>query len=715
MNYYLNKIIFNSKILGLANLLISGFMFFVIFTYDSNNPSFNTVSNIGPNNVISRYGAYFADFLMQTIGLGSFILAIVMLCWAIVLFRRGEIGFIKLRVLSLFLSAFSFSAVCSTTGKIVIPSGAGGYLGTLLAGHLDHNLLIALTFMVFTILFSFSTGLSKEECMKVTSLISSSARLLLDKIRKNKSEVFLSNRKVKDSNKVKPIQKKDKVVDVILDDSEFTLPSIDLLSDHGGKAAEKSSASQLEQNAIELMQVLKDFGVKGKILSINQGPVVTLYEFEPQAGTKSSRVIGLADDIARSLSAISTRIAIIPGKNALGIELPNAKREFFSLRDLVKTDQYTSSSLNLPLILGKDLSGQPAVVDLAKMPHLLVAGTTGSGKSVAINAMIISLLYKHSPKTCRFIMVDPKMLELSIYDGIPHLLTPVVTEPGKAVVALKWAVKEMENRYRLMSNLGVRNIMGYNEKIIESKKKNIELKRTVQTGFDPDTGKPIYDSVAIDMEELPFIVIIVDEMADLMIVAGKDIEASIQRLAQMARAAGIHLVMATQRPSVDVITGVIKANFPSRVSFKVTSKIDSRTILGEQGAEQLLGMGDMLFMGSSRIERYHAPFVSDNEVENITSFLKNQGEPDYINSVTESDEEDGLISDMVISEDEGDDLYKAAMQIVLRDKKTSISYIQRSLRIGYNRAANIVEKMEREGVLSPPNSAGKREILTESD
>lgn len=492
------------------------------------------------------------------------------------------------------------------------------------------------------------------------------------------------------------------------------LPPVDLLKRPDTQNIKIETAAELQQNARILLEVLGDFGVKGQIINISQGPVVTLYEFEPAAGTKSSRIIGLSDDIARSLSAISTRISVIPGRNVLGIELPNKQREFFCLRELIENSEYHDSDIILPLILGKDLAGKPFIADLAKMPHLLVAGTTGSGKSVAINAMIISLLYRYTPAECRLIMIDPKMLELSIYDGIPHLLTPVVTEPGKAVVALKWAVKEMENRYRLMSNVGVRNIAGYNTKILEATKDGKVLERLIQTGFDSETGKPIYETVSIGMEKLPFIVVIVDEMADLMLVAGKDIELSIQRLAQMARAAGIHIIMATQRPSVDVITGVIKANFPSRVSFKVTSKIDSRTILGEQGSEQLLGMGDMLYMGnSSKITRVHGPFVDDKEVERITEFLRNTGVPEYIPAVTQQTDEDYIeATDGQIDDSSDESLYRRALQIVQLERKVSISYIQRCLRIGYNRAATLVEKMEQEGVISPPNHAGKREVIT---
>jgi len=493
----------------------------------------------------------------------------------------------------------------------------------------------------------------------------------------------------------------------------FILPSTSILNKTSNQNFKLESIEELNETSKRLMKVLNDFGVKGDIIDIHQGPVVTLYEFEPFAGTKSSRVIGLADDIARSLSALSTRISVIPGRNVLGIELPNKQRMFFNLRELLESKEYNNKDILLPVVLGRDLSGKPLVVDLSKMPHLLVAGTTGSGKSVGINAFIFSILYRYSPEECKFIMIDPKMLELSIYDNIPHLLTPVVTQSDKAVTALKWAVKEMENRYRMMSNLGVRNISGYNAKVDEFVKKGENFTKTLHTGFDSETKKPTYQTLEFEAKKLPFIVIIVDEMADLMLVAGKDIEASIQRLAQMARAAGIHLVMATQRPSVDVITGVIKANFPSRISFKVTSKIDSRTILGEMGAEQLLGQGDMLYMGISKIVRVHGPFIDDAEVEKVSSHLKSQGKPEYINSVIEKDDGD-LVLDSVDSESD-DGLYRQALAIVKRDKKASTSYVQRCLRIGYNRAALIIERMEKEGVITPPNHSGKRELLVGDD
>ncbi|RXF69618.1 DNA translocase FtsK [Hansschlegelia zhihuaiae] len=507
----------------------------------------------------------------------------------------------------------------------------------------------------------------------------------------------------------------------LLDRDHYELPPLALLAEPKKGATPTVSQDALEQNARLLEGVLEDYGVRGQIVNVRPGPVVTLYELEPAPGIKSSRVIGLADDIARSMSAVAARVAVIPGRNAIGIELPNAKRETVFLRELLASSDFEKSKMRLPLCLGKTIGGEPVIAELARMPHLLIAGTTGSGKSVAINTMILSLLYRLKPEDCRLIMIDPKMLELSVYDGVPHLLTPVVTDPKKAVVALKWAVREMEDRYRKMSKLGVRNIDGFNARAQAAIEKGEAITRTVQTGFDRQTGEAVYEQEVMEIGKLPYIVVIVDEMADLMLVAGKEIEGAIQRLAQMARAAGIHIVMATQRPSVDVITGTIKANFPTRISFQVTSKIDSRTILGEMGAEQLLGQGDMLHMqGGGRIARVHGPFVSDDEVEEVVAHLKLQGAPDYLDAVTaEEDEhgadEDGAVFDKGAFGEEGGDVYDQAVAVVLRDKKCSTSYIQRRLQIGYNRAASLVERMEKEGVVGPANHAGKREILLEAE
>ncbi|WP_313012126.1 DNA translocase FtsK [Brevundimonas sp.] len=494
-------------------------------------------------------------------------------------------------------------------------------------------------------------------------------------------------------------------------EGDFDLPPLGILTKPAQRVGSVDEDS-LKQNAKMLEGVLQEFGVRGVIDQIRPGPVVTLYELVPAPGVKHGRVVALADDIARSMSARACRISVVQGRNAIGIELPNAKRETVYLRDLLASAEYDKKGHLLPLALGETIGGEPYVADLARMPHLLIAGTTGSGKSVGVNAMILSILYRHSPAECRFIMIDPKMLELSVYDGIPHLLAPVVTDPKKAVVALKWTVREMEDRYRRMSKLGVRNIASYNERAREAQAKGEHFERTVQTGFD-DQGRPVYESEKIRPEPLPFLVVVMDEMADLMLVAGKDVEGAVQRLAQMARAAGIHLIMATQRPSVDVITGTIKANFPTRISFQVTSKIDSRTILGEQGGEQLLGQGDMLYMaGGGRITRLHGPFVDDKEVEDVCKHLKAQAEPDYLDLIT--DEPDGDADggyDEGGNGGSGDDLYDRAVAVVTRDRKASTSYVQRRLQIGYNRAASLIERMEQEGVVSPANHAGKRDVL----
>ncbi|UEM06139.1 DNA translocase FtsK [Skermanella rosea] len=504
----------------------------------------------------------------------------------------------------------------------------------------------------------------------------------------------------------------------------YELPPVELLQPAPPTDKATMDETSLAHNARNLETVLKNFGVRGEIMEVRPGPVVTLYELEPAPGLKSSRVINLAEDIARSMRALTVRIAVVPGRSVIGIELPNPTREKVFLREMLDCDAYQQTPAKLALVLGKDIGGTPIVVDLARMPHLLIAGTTGSGKSVCINTMILSLLYRLPPEKCRFIMVDPKMLELSVYDGIPHLLAPVVTDPKKAIVALKWAVREMESRYRAMAKFGVRNIEGYNQRIAELLETGEQVFRQVQVGYDKAKRQPIFEEQPMELKSLPYIVVVVDEMADLMLVAGKDIEAAIQRLAQMARAAGIHLIMATQRPSVDVITGTIKANFPTRISFQVTSKIDSRTILGEQGAEQLLGQGDMLYMaGGGRITRVHGPFVTDEEVEDVVRHLKEQGSPDYLHSITEDDDSAGDDEEAPSpAPEEGaapftgsdDELYEHAVALVTRERKASVSFIQRCLQIGYNRSARLVDRMEAEGIVSSANHVGKRDVLVSS-
>ena len=585
--------------------------------------------------------------------------------------------------------------------------------------------LIWLTTMLYNLFFAVQKNNEKEIVSnKVFNLISNfknkflkqddiSIQRKIPKIRKNNISI---NNKINSDEKVLR-NKKSFLQDDLPSGSEngFVLPSIKLLKNLT-EDIKPPSKETLDLNAKVLEGVLSDYSINGNIDSVRYGPVVTRYDLEPAPGLRSQRVISLADDIARSMSVEAVRVAMVPGQNVIGIELPNKDRETVILRNILEHDEFKSSAFSLPVCLGKNIAGFPIVVDLAKMPHLLVAGTTGSGKSVGINAMILSLLYKHTPETCRMIMIDPKMLELSVYDGIPHLLTPVVTDPKKAVVALKWAVREMETRYMAMSKLGVRNIDSYNERLIEARRKGEVLSKSTQVGFDPETGQPIFEDQQISLTPLPFIVVVIDEVADLMLVAGKDIEAAVQRLAQMARAAGIHVVMATQRPSVDVITGTIKANFPTRISFQVTSKIDSRTILGEQGAEQLLGRGDMLYMaGGGKVTRVHGPFVEDTEVEKVAKFLSNQSVPEYDETITEEPENsnDFDINSFKSNNNQQDELYDQAVALIAREGRASTSFIQRHFKIGYNRAATIIEKMEENNVVSKPGRAGKREVLIE--
>ena len=585
--------------------------------------------------------------------------------------------------------------------------------------------LIWLTTMLYNLFFVVQKNNEKEiVSIKVFNLISNfknkflkqddiSIQRKIPKIRKNNISI---NNKINSDEKVLRNKKSFLQDDLPLgSENGFVLPSIKLLKILT-EDIKPPSKETLDLNAKVLEGVLSDYSINGNIDSVRYGPVVTRYDLEPAPGLRSQRVISLADDIARSMSVEAVRVAMVPGQNVIGIELPNKDRETVILRNILEHDEFKSSAFSLPVCLGKNIAGFPIVVDLAKMPHLLVAGTTGSGKSVGINAMILSLLYKHTPETCRMIMIDPKMLELSVYDGIPHLLTPVVTDPKKAVVALKWAVREMETRYMAMSKLGVRNIDSYNERLIEARRKGEVLSKSTQVGFDPETGQPIFEDQQISLTPLPFIVVVIDEVADLMLVAGKDIEAAVQRLAQMARAAGIHVVMATQRPSVDVITGTIKANFPTRISFQVTSKIDSRTILGEQGAEQLLGRGDMLYMaGGGKITRVHGPFVEDTEVEKVAKFLSNQSVPEYDETITEEPENsnDFDINGFKSNNNQQDELYDQAVALIAREGRASTSFIQRHFKIGYNRAATIIEKMEENNVVSKPGRAGKREVLIE--
>lgn len=742
---------YSAQIKGFAFLWLGVFILGATSSYNALDPSLNKASDLEPSNIFGHSGAFVADPILQIIGLAYILPAVIFLVLAArCLFKQNPTKLILRITFSVVATIF----LCSTISNIeaneqwLFYTGIGGFVGDAISRNINELITIygniSLSMIIVLSTSYFAMGIQKAEiiyiynkikniflyiskrCVSLFVFLLNIARLFQkkelietpDKTKRSKHKAAEQPDNIVEYNTSNPPKKrKAEQASLNLEGNLFNCPPLKLLTENtqSGKSVNQRA---LEQNAKLLKNVLEDFGIYGEILKVRPGPVVTLYELEPSPGTKSSRVISLADDIARSMSSISARISTIPGRNILGIELPNSDRETVYLRELIETEEYRDERIKLPFALGKDIGGEIVMADLAKMPHLLIAGTTGSGKSVAVNAMILSYLYRLSPDECKFIMIDPKMLELSVYDGIPHLLTPVVTEPKKAVVALNWAVREMEERYRLMSHLGVRNIMGYNKKVEEAIKKGSVLERTVQTGFHPETGEPIFENQAIEMKKLPFIVVIVDEMADLMLTAGKEIEASIQRLAQMARAAGIHMVMATQRPSVDVITGIIKANFPTRISFQVTSRIDSRTILGEMGAEQLLGMGDMLYMaGGGRVTRVHGPFVGDKEVEEIVNHLKSQGEPSYIEDVT--DESAASAAGMggmgsMGSSGEGD-IYDQAVAIVIRDKKASTSYVQRQLKIGYNRAANLIEKMEREGVISKANHAGKREVLVGQD
>lgn len=749
---------------GFVTVLLAAFSIVSLFTYSYNDASFNYATNLVTNNMGGKLGAQISEIIVSIFGYAGFFVLAAICLWGAKLSYYGKIRKIWWQMLSLciFLSTVSIINLFFINIEISNFDEKTGFIGYLhyfvfydlvkdmkLLEFLVIPVLLALSF----ISLCYTYGIKMKRINFISYHITNVVLYVIYKIRfiirYKKSAIqpkqeeatqlefeYPQNNEPEEQeitiiqpqvpNKMKSFSEFKSIIKQKIEDnkpsvftskpitSNFALPSVTLLNSVMDKMRKnQANQTELTENARRLEKILSEFGVSGKIIKINPGPVVTLYEFEPSAGTKSARVIGLADDIARSMSTVSARISVVSGKNALGIEIPNSIRDTVYFREVMGCDDYRSDHYKLPLILGKNISGEAVVTDLTKMPHLLVAGTTGSGKSVGINTMILSLLFRLRPDECKFIMIDPKMLELSIYDGIPHLLAPVVTEPGKAVVALKWTIKEMESRYKLMSQLGVRNILGFNKKIEEALDSKEEIIRTVQTGFDAETGKPIYEKLPIELKKLPYIVVIIDEMADLMLVAGKEIEGSVQRLAQMARAAGIHIITATQRPSVDVITGVIKANFPTRISFQVTSRIDSRTILGDQGAEQLLGMGDMLFMPSgSKTIRVHGAFIEDAEVERIVSFLKSQGEPDYVEDVTTADEtsEQGYTTTNEGGSDD-DKLYNEAVSIVMRDRKASTSYIQRCLRIGYNRAAIIIEKMEKEGVVSSPNHVGKREVL----
>ncbi|MFM7620890.1 MAG: DNA translocase FtsK [Alphaproteobacteria bacterium] len=774
--YIILKIV--NKSTGLLLMIFSVIYLLALLSFNSADPSFNSASSQAViSNLMGNFGSHLADLSFQLIGISSFFLILIIFNIGKKMFTKNSLkNFIpKLIVLPFCILSFSvffasiplpswweFTSLGGVNGQFIISKfnnlsplliGSFGFFISLFL--ISFVIEISLKDWIFYLRYSyvsfkyFYRKLFKTDKNKLEITTINVSDNNLENVDENLQNEYYQNQANADSQDQEEESEEFEESEIDeqndsqneLDDNatlkeklkqaskpkkpkkraNFKLPPIDLLVDRSGENKDKKIGRDVVENQSKmLIKVLEDFGVKGLAVGAKVGPVITLHEFEPEAGTKASRVIALSDDIARSMSSVSARIAVVSGKTSIGIELPNPKREMIFLREMLEAKDYKFSQFYLPIILGKDIGGEIMIADLAKMPHLLIAGTTGSGKSVGLNVMILSLLYKLRPDECKFIMIDPKMLELSIYDGIPHLLSPVVTEPSKAVVALKWVVAEMEERYRLMSSFAVRNIVGYNEKVEKAIINKEKLMRKVQTGFDPTNGKPIIEEIEFEPKKLPFIIVIVDEMADLMLVAGKEIENSVQRLAQMARAAGIHLIMATQRPSVDVITGVIKANFPTRISFQVTSRIDSRTILGVQGAEQLLGQGDMIYMsGGSKMVRVHGPFCSDREIENIVNFIKAQNYEDdseeqkisFDEPLPELDQRDSVLGD-----DDGSgegDLYKKAVMIVRRDKKASISYVQRQLRIGYNRAANLIEKMEQEGVVTTPNISGKREIIEE--
>jgi S-DNA-T family DNA segregation ATPase FtsK/SpoIIIE len=760
------------RTIGFALLILSLGMLAVLATYDSADPGFNNATSREATNWLGSFGAYMADWLLQGVGVAALALIVPLAAWGWRMAGGAPVRALMSRAAALVIGTLFLAVAFGALPPVgALSAGPGGIVGALVAG-LTRQVGVAygtwITFLVPVVFGAFgavlifqAAGLRFERVVAagrtagrwlsgVGTLIGNipigRARDDDDEFEADREAEYDEDGDIEDAQpsrreptlaaipeplvpsaaqaprvrvqharekKVKP--KSDRQPALNLAEGEYQLPPLGLLTEPPAEHTTPAFSDEaLEENARLLETVLSDFGVRGRITAVRPGPVVTLYELEPAAGVKSSRVIALSDDIARSMSAVAARVAVIPGRNVIGIELPNLKRETVYLRELFSTAEYEKSRAPLTLALGKTIGGEPVMADLAKMPHLLIAGTTGSGKSVALNTMILSLPYRMPPSQCRMILIDPKMLELSVYDAIPHLLSPVVIDPKKAVVALKWAVKEMEARYGKMAKIGVRGVEAFNERVRKARDKGDTLKRTVQTGFDRDTGQPIYEDEVLELEPMPYIVVVVDEMADLMMISGKEIEGAVQRLAQMARAAGIHLIAATQRPSVDVITGTIKANFPTRISFQVTSKIDSRTILGEQGAEQLLGQGDMLYMmAGGRIRRVHGPFVTDSEVEDVVGFLKSQGRPEYLDAVTEDPEEDEEDPyNLFGGEGEGgDDLFDKAVAIAARERKCSVSYIQRRLQIGYNRAARIVERMEQEGMVSKPNHKGLREVL----
>ena len=747
---------FARRSLGAMLVALSLALGLALATHSSTDPSFTTAAGGPPVNWLGGFGAYSSDLLLLLFGPGAALFLPVVALFGLRMIRDAPGGHFRRALFVATIGVLLFGvALGLLRGSTVsgLPAAWGGALGLAGANGIDSGLdlignpsiagplrltLLALLAMAGLAVLWVACAIGADERAWVAGLFRRDPSALPGqprprrKPREPREDAVPAPPRSRPAvavtaptSGVAPGTRRDAVrkgrsagqASLALGDS-YAMPAIDLLAPPPETGKTQIDRAGLERNARLLESVLEDFHVRGDIVEVRPGPVVTMYELEPASGIKASRVIQLADDIARNMSALSARVATIPGRSVIGIELPNVKREAVALRELIGSQAFEDQNMSLPLILGKNIAGDPVIADLAPMPHLLVAGTTGSGKSVGLNCMILSLLYRMSPDECRMIMIDPKMLELSMYEDIPHLLAPVVTEPGKAIRALKWTVEQMEERYRMMASLGVRALASFNAKVRDAKAKGTQLGRRVQTGYNAETGQPIYETEELDYEVLPQIVVIVDELADLMMTAGKEVEFLIQRLAQKARAAGIHLIMATQRPSVDVITGVIKANLPTRISFQVTSKIDSRTILGEQGAEQLLGKGDMLYMpGGKQIVRVHGPFVSDEEVRAVAEHWRKQGVPDYIQAVTEEPEDGGYLFDgQPTAEDDAETaMYKKAIQVVAESQKASTSYIQRQLRIGYNNAARLIERMEKDGRVGQPDHVGRREVLMDTD
>ena len=740
--------------IGLILLIISTIIAASIITFDINDPSFSYLSDSATNNILGKYGAYTSDLLIKLFGASSVLIFLISFAWGLKLFIHKKITFFWLRLIFVPITLLSTSIALNIENIFNINLEGGGIVGkytflyiTNFLQHINFEISrIYISILFFLIAFfscNFSLGLNQSDWIKTSNYIFSSIKyitflfikllnltiiftnkiyyflkpIVLKILSRNKDIDINSNSEVEDLfSKKKDYSKPGELLKELIEpkfnfgkETDYKLPKLDLLEE-GIKNVNtnKNNKDLLQQNAKLLENVIKEFNIEAKVVGIIPGPIVTLYELEPAPGVQIKKIINLANDIARSMSAESARISNVRSKNAVGVELPNQEREVVNLKEIFGIKDFDTCNAKLPLVFGKDISGKNVIQDLSKMPHLLIAGTTGSGKSVGLNAMILSILYSLRPDQCKFIMIDPKMLELSVYDEIPHLITPVVTDPKKAIFSLKWLVDEMEKRYKIMSKIGVRNIESYNEKINDKKLNGEVIIEKTQTGFDSQTGKPIFEDKRINFDSLPYIVVIIDEIADLMLVSGRDVEAYIQRLSQMARAAGIHLIVATQRPSTDVITGTIKANFSNRISYQVATNIDSRTIIGEQGAEYLLGQGDMLYMsGAGNIRRVHGPFVSDNEIAKVVKFLKSQGKPSYIDGIT--DDKKNQIRNNI--SEETDEFYTEAVQLVISKKKASTSLIQRHFQIGYNRAARIIEKMEENNVVSEADRIGRREVL----